>query len=127
MSILEKETSGQHILRPLLLRLNVLRDHLDLRSIRDGDGGEGGGGKYLRVTRPSIKVVSAKQLVYLATCSFNSCGEHSHKDSACPENQLLKPEANYFPVYYESNVVETSERRGGAYMGFSERIDTILN
>ena len=87
----------------------------------------GGGGKYLRVTRPNIKVVSAKQLVYLATCSFNSCGEHSHKDSAGPENQLLKPEGNDFPLHYESNVGETSERRGGAYMGFSERIDTILN
>ena len=89
--------------------------------------GGGGGGKYLRVTRPNIKVVSAKQLVCLATCSFNSCGEHSHKDSAGPENQLLKPEGNDFPVHYESNVGETSERRGGAYMGFSERIDTILN
>ena len=118
MSILEKETSGRHILLPLLLRLNVLRDHLDLRSIRDG-GWEGGGGKYLRVTRPNIKVVSAKQLVCLATCSFNSCGEHSHKDRACPENQLLKPEGNDFPVHYESNVGETSERRGGTYIGFS--------
>ena len=26
-----------------------------------------------------------------------------------------------------SNAGETSERRGGAHMGFSERIDTILN
>ena len=28
---------------------------------------------------------------------------------------------------FKGNVGETSERRGGAYMGFSERIDTILN
>ena len=27
----------------------------------------------------------------------------------------------------EGNAGETSERRGGAIMGFSERIDTILN
>ena len=28
---------------------------------------------------------------------------------------------------FKGNVGETSERRGGAHMGFSERIDTILN
>ena len=28
---------------------------------------------------------------------------------------------------FEGNVGETSERCGGAYMGFSERVDTILN
>ena len=29
--------------------------------------------------------------------------------------------------HFKGNVGETSERRGGAHMGFSERIDTILN
>ena len=28
---------------------------------------------------------------------------------------------------FKGNVEETSERRGGAHMGLSERIDTILN
>ena len=28
---------------------------------------------------------------------------------------------------FKDNVGETSERRGGAHMGFSERINTILN
>ena len=28
---------------------------------------------------------------------------------------------------FKGNVGDTSERRGGAYMGFSERIDTILH
>ena len=28
---------------------------------------------------------------------------------------------------FKSNVGKTSERRGGAHMGFSDRIDTILN
>ena len=28
---------------------------------------------------------------------------------------------------FKGNVGETSERRGGAHIGFSERIDTILN
>ena len=28
---------------------------------------------------------------------------------------------------FKANVGDTSERRGGAHMGFSERIDTILN
>ena len=28
---------------------------------------------------------------------------------------------------FNGDVGETSERRGGAHMGFSERIDTILN
>ena len=28
---------------------------------------------------------------------------------------------------FKGNAGETSERRGGAHMGFSERIDTILN
>ena len=28
---------------------------------------------------------------------------------------------------FTGDVRETSERRGGAHMGFSERIDTILN
>ena len=28
---------------------------------------------------------------------------------------------------FKGDVGETSERRGGAHMGFSERIDTILN
>ena len=28
---------------------------------------------------------------------------------------------------FKGNMGQTSERRGGAYMGFSERIDTILN
>ena len=28
---------------------------------------------------------------------------------------------------FKDNVWETSEKRGGAHMGFSERIDTILN
>ena len=28
---------------------------------------------------------------------------------------------------FKGNVGETSERRGAAHMGFSERIDTILN
>ena len=27
---------------------------------------------------------SAQQLMYFATCSFNSCGEQSHKDSVQP-------------------------------------------
>ena len=29
--------------------------------------------------------------------------------------------------HFKGNVGDTSERRGGAHMGFSERIDTILN
>ena len=35
-----------------------------------------------------------------ASCSFNGCVEHSHKESA--EKQLLKPEAKDCPVHYES-------------------------
>ena len=38
-------------------------------------------------------------------------GDQSHKHRDC----------------FKSNVGETSERHGGAYMGFSERIGTILN
>ena len=52
---------------------------------------------------------------------------NSRRSSLKRRKRAIVNQTNIKTVCFKGNVGETSERRGGAHMGFSARIDAILN